>query len=95
MESAPTGSDVVLNVATPLAFKVPVPRIADPFKKVTTPVGIVVPDCGETCAVNVTLCPELIVAADALSAVVVATRGCVTVTTTAADTELEVVVLPA
>ena len=57
--------------------------------------GIVVPDCGETCAVNVTLCPELIVAADALSAVVVATRGCVTVTTTAADTELEVVVLPA
>jgi hypothetical protein len=95
IESVPTGSDVVLNVAIPAAFRVPVPRMVDPFVKVTTPVGVVAPDCGETLAVKVTLCPVLIAVAEALNAVVVATRVCVTVTATGAETELEFVVLPA
>jgi hypothetical protein len=61
---------------------------------VTVPVGIVLPDVGETVAVNVTLWPVLICVAEAVNAVDVATKVCVTVTVTAVDTELELVVLP-
>ena len=42
MESAPTGSVVVLKVAMPLAFRVAVPRVVVPFRNVTVPVGIFV-----------------------------------------------------
>jgi hypothetical protein len=78
----------------PPEFKVAVPRDIPPSRKVTVPVGIVLPDVGETIAVNVTLWPVLICVAETLNEVVVATEVCVTVTVTAADTELELVVLP-
>jgi hypothetical protein len=44
IESAPTGRAVVLKVATPLASSVAVPRLVDPFRKVTVPVGMFVLD---------------------------------------------------
>ena len=53
----PAGKELVLNVATPLAFKVPVPRVVVPSRNVTEPVGTLLPLCGVTVAVNVTLCP--------------------------------------
>ena len=72
--SDPAGRVVVLKVAVPLALSVAVPRMAAPFMKVTTPVGMVVPDCGETFAVNVTLWPVLIAVAEEVNDVVVAPR---------------------
>jgi hypothetical protein len=42
IDSDPTGREVVLKVATPLEFSVAVPRVVDPFRKVTVPVGIFV-----------------------------------------------------
>jgi hypothetical protein len=86
---------VVLNVAVPAALSAAVPRMVVPLRKATVPVGTVLPVCGATLAVKVTLCPVLIAVAEELNAVVVATRVCVTVTATAVDTELEFVVLPA
>ena len=44
MESDPTGREVVLKVAMPLAFSVAVPSVVDPFRKVTVPVGMLVLD---------------------------------------------------
>ena len=84
----------MLKEAAPLALRVAVPRAVVPSRKVTVPVGIVLPDVGETIAVNVTLWPVLICVAEAVNEVVVATKVCVTVTVTAADAELELVVLP-
>jgi hypothetical protein len=84
----------VLKEAAPLALRVAVPRAVVPSRKVTVPVGIVLPDVGETVAVNVTLWPVLICVAEAVNAVDVATKVCVTVTVNAVDTELELVVLP-
>jgi hypothetical protein len=55
MESLPTGRDVVLNVATPVALSVPVPKGVVPFRKDTLPVAAAVPDCGVIFAVKVTL----------------------------------------
>jgi hypothetical protein len=46
-----------------------------PFRKETVPVGIVLPVCGATFAVKVTLCPVLICVADEVSVVVVATMA--------------------
>jgi hypothetical protein len=43
----------VLKDATPLEFKVPVPNVVAPSKKVTVPLGAA-PDCGVTVAVKVT-----------------------------------------
>jgi hypothetical protein len=77
-----------VKVATPLAFKVPVPRVVVPSRNVTVPVATLLPDCGATVAVNVTLCPLVICAAEAVSVVVVATVLCVTITLTAVETEL-------
>ena len=71
MESAPAVSTVVLKVAVPLAFKVADPSVLVPLRKVTLPVGTVVPDCGATVAVKVTLCPVLICVGEAVRAVVV------------------------
>ena len=85
----PAASVVVLKVATPLAFNAPVPRLVDPSRKVTVPVGTPLPDWGVTVAVNVTLWPVVTCAAEAVSTVVVATvlGAAVTVTLTAAETE--------
>ena len=67
---APTGSVLVVNVATPLAFKTPVPMEVVPFRKVTVPIVTgVVP--AFTVAVNVTLCPTVIALAELVNAVVV------------------------
>ena len=84
----------MLKVAVPPEFRVAVPRIVVPFRKETVPVGMVVPVCGATFAVKVTLCPVLMAVAEEVSVVDVATKLWVTVTVTAADTELELVVLP-
>jgi hypothetical protein len=86
--------EVVLKEAEPLALRVAVPRAVVPSRKVTVPVGVVLPEVGETIAVNVTLWPILICVAEAVNAVDVATNVCETVTVTAEDTELELVVLP-
>jgi hypothetical protein len=85
----PAASVVVLKVATPLAFSGPVPRLVDPSRKVTVPVGTPLPDWGVTVAVNVTLWPAVTCVADAVKAVFVATPvgAAVTVTLTAAETE--------
>ena len=83
----PAAKVVVVNVATPLAFKFAAPSVV-PSRNVTVPVGTLLPDCGATVAVNVTLCPVVICAAEAVSVVVVATVLCVTTTLTALETEL-------
>ena len=49
-------SVVVLKVATPELFSVPVPRVVAPFRKVTVPVGVG-PEAAVTVAVKVTLVP--------------------------------------
>jgi hypothetical protein len=85
----PTASAVVLKVATPLAFSGPVPRLVDPSRKVTVPVGTPLVDWGVTVAVNVTLWPAVTCIAEAVNAVVVAAvvGAAVTATLTAAETD--------
>jgi hypothetical protein len=57
----PTASAAVLNVATPLPFSVPVPRLVAPSRNVTVPVGVPVPGAtAVTVAVNVTFCPNTV-----------------------------------
>src|SRR5580658_9232990 len=51
----PAGRAVVLNVAAPLAFNVPVPRVVLPLVKVTFPPGVPAPEL--TVAVSATLAP--------------------------------------
>ena len=63
---------VVLNVATPLASRVAVPRLVVPLWKVTVPVGVNVPDWAVTVAVRVTFCPGVADVGDACSVVVLA-----------------------
>jgi hypothetical protein len=59
-------------VATPVAESVPVPSVVVASLKVTVPVGTVVfPEGPDTVAVKVTFAPAVMVAVDALSAVVV------------------------
>ena len=70
MEFAPTGKAVVLNVATPLAFSVPVPSVAAPFKKVTVPAGVL-PFGEVTATVSVSFCPARIEVEEALNVAVV------------------------
>ena len=60
MESVPVGSAVVFKEATPLALSVPVPSIVAPFKKVTVPVGVMLPELGVTVAVKITFCPGVV-----------------------------------
>jgi hypothetical protein len=83
----PAGSDVVLKVATPLELIGPVPKVVDPFRKVTKPEGMVFPDWGVTVAVKVTFCPVLICVAEAVSAVLVGTALEVMLTMTAEEAE--------
>ena len=51
----PAAREGVLKVATPLPFKVPVPRVVAPFLKVTVPLAVPAPgETALTVAVNVT-----------------------------------------
>ena len=90
----PDGSDVVLNVAIPPAFRVPLPMMLDPSRKATVPVGITAPVCGVTFAVKVTFCPVLIAVAEEFREVLVAISPWVTVIVTGEETEAELLVLP-
>lgn len=66
-----------------------------PSRKATEPVGVLVPDCGFTVAVNVTLWPLVNCVAEAESAVVVAVfGGADTVTETAAEVDAAKFVSP-
>ena len=66
-------------VATPEPFNAPVPSILVPSRKVTVPVGVpVLPLAPVMVAVKVTLPPVVMVAAEAVSAVVVAAGVVVT-----------------
>ena len=68
----------------------PVPTVAAPSAKVTVPVGVVVPEAGETIAVKVMLVPLTADVADAVSAVDVETGT----TTAFTVTVIAVEVLP-
>ena len=92
--SDPAGRLVVLNVAMPPELRVAVPRMFDPFRKATVPVGIVLPVCGATFAVKVTLCPVLTAVAEEVKDVLVAISPWLTVIVTGEETELESVVFP-
>ena len=85
---------MVLKVAMPPELNVPVPMMVDPFRKATSPVGVLLPDLAATLAVKVTLWPVLIAFVDAVSVVVVETVADATVTVTADETEAEFAVLP-
>jgi hypothetical protein len=56
MECVPTASVLVLRVATPVLFNVPVPILLEPSLKVTVPVGVD-PEWATTFAVKVTAVP--------------------------------------
>jgi len=96
MECVPAAREVVVNAAVALPFKVDVPRVVVPSRKVTAPVGTLLPAWGMTLAVNVTLCPAASSVEDAESVVVVAIETCaaVTVTGTADETELPSLLSP-
>jgi hypothetical protein len=87
MECIPVANEVMLNVATPLAFSCVVPKLVAPSRNVTIPVATLLPVWGETVAVKVTLCPVLIDAAEDVSTVLVARRVEAMVTVTASDVE--------
>jgi hypothetical protein len=80
---------------TPCESTVPVPRVVVPSRKVTVPLGFLLPEVGLTVAVRVRPWVVVIWVAEVLSEVVVAWRDCVTVTTTGFETELRSVLLPA
>ena len=97
MEFVPTGSEDKFNVAPPVAVSGAVPRLVDPSRKVTVPVGTL-PDWDATTAVRVTLCPGVSWLPEAVSVVVVgATPACaaVTVTLTAVEAEPPSLLSPA
>jgi hypothetical protein len=71
-ECVPTARLDELNVAIPDPFSTPLPICVVPSKKFTLPVGTPDPETGATVAVNVTLCPKVTCAAEALKLVVVA-----------------------
>ena len=52
----PTAKEDVLNVVTPLPFKVPVPSVVEPFLKVMVPDGV--PEEPVTVAVKIIGCPK-------------------------------------
>ena len=81
IDCVPTGKELVFMVATALAFKLPVPSAVAPSRNVTVPVGTLPPDCGETVAVKVTLCPVSMAVAELARTVLVTevmmtVRGC-------------------
>jgi hypothetical protein len=68
-----------MSVATPLEFKLALPREAVPLRKLTVPAGAT-PLAGVTVAVSVKVWPAVRLDAEAVRAVVVAMREPVTVT---------------
>ena len=54
IECVPTASVEVENVATPEPLSVPLPMVVEPSMKFTLPVGVPLPDCGVTVALNIT-----------------------------------------
>jgi hypothetical protein len=83
--SVPTGRLLVVNVATPEAFRLPVPNTVTPFLKVTKPRGVPV-GAGVTVAVKVTNCPAVAGFGTTVKVVVV-TVSALTVTLRAAEVE--------
>jgi hypothetical protein len=73
MLSVPAALKLVVKMAMPEAFNVPVPRLAVPFRKVMVPVGV--PPVPVTVAVKVTFVPTGTEAAELVRAVEVTTRG--------------------
>jgi hypothetical protein len=68
----PTGNVAEVNVAMPEPFRLALPRVVVPFKKVTVPAAGPTPGAAtETVAVNVTVCPVVAGFGDAVRAVVV------------------------
>jgi hypothetical protein len=88
IDCVPAARVVVVSVATPTALRVAVPRLVVPSRNVTVPVGTLVPDCGETVAVKVTLCPLLMVVAEEVRTVLVGAAAEVMVTLTGGEVEL-------
>jgi len=91
----PTGSVVVVRVAVPVPFSVPVPRVVVPLRNDTVPVGTaVVPEGGATTAVRVTLLPGATLALLDVRVVVETSGVAVTVTLIAAEVEDALFVSP-
>lgn len=84
-----------LRVATPCADNVEDPSDVAPSRNITVPVGAALPVAAFTVAVSVVeaLCARL--AGLAVSVVVVAVSGAVTVTVTAAETDAAKFMMPA
>ena len=73
IECEPTLSVLVVKMAWPELFRVPVPRVLPPSLKVTAPVGVPAPGLfAVTVAVKVTDCPNTDGLAEELTNVVVA-----------------------
>ena len=72
-EWVPTPSVLVVTIAMPVPFAVPVPRTVAPSLKMTDPVGTAVPGFSATVAVKVIAVPAAAVAGEADSVVVVGT----------------------
>jgi hypothetical protein len=70
----PADSDEELKVACACGFRVPEPICVLPSRKATVPVGVPLPVCGLTVAVNVTGCPKVAGLPEDVSAVEVARR---------------------
>ena len=71
-ECGPTASVLVVNIAWPELFSVPVPRVLWPSSKVTVPLGVTpTGPFAVTVAVKVTGCPDTEGLAEELSNVVV------------------------
>ena len=89
IECGPTASVLVVNIAWPELFSVPVPRVLEPSLKVTVPVGVPAPGLfAATVAVKVTGCPNTDGWTEEVSPVVVPGRVVVVVD---ADVVVEVV----
>jgi len=89
IECGPTASVLVVNIAWPEPFSVPVPRVLRPSLKVTVPVGVPAPGLfAATVAVKVTGCPNTDGWTEEVSPVVVPGRVVVVVD---ADVVVEVV----
>jgi hypothetical protein len=82
----------VENIAVPATSKMPVPIVVPPSRKVTVPVGTVVPVVGTTVVFRVTLCDVSTDVADVSSEVLVDAFAVFTVM--AEEVEAESVLLP-
>ncbi len=80
IECEPTVSVLVVNIAWPELFSVPLPRVVGPSSKVTVPLGVTpMEPFAVTVAVKVTDCPDTEGLAEELTNVVVRARAFFTV----------------